>query len=1529
MHTKESIPNPISLAFSLAGGLKELLIQTLRESGLSSDDIEHVMQNLVDIGVENKLLFSLNRKYKQHEHPFDTFASKKFCDVFLNAYYNSTPSNKWISHLYAHQSEGINSILDGKNTVIATGTGSGKTETFIWPIVDYCLRNQGPGVKAIIVYPMNALASDQLHRIGKLIQASIENGANITFGAFTGLTKTRDSETDKENMSAKKYEGQLLYREEFIASPPNILLTNYVMLDRLLTNSKYTSILSGSSKNLKYITFDELHTYRGNKATHLRGLILRLRELFENIPVMIGTSATLVSGNESSARESSVYSGYLGKVSTEETDDFVLPLFGEAPYNLILPQFEDVEVANIPQSIPIQGECESLGWSLSFEILEGLQNINSILGTDLKEDDLESVGEVPSFVQKTLQKDPFIQILYSRLLRGPISFEEIAQLIQPAIDQPKINTVDLAKSYLSGIAFANQFADGGPLLDFRIHLFLQNIGGSLKLCVNCGKYHSGLTSCCNDCGWPLFKTYRHNILQAIGKISGNELRWELQKESDDAATTFFVLISKKPNSNQYGSNADSPPKRQSLRFSMNGQTDLSGIPLVYDNEGGLILTLLEQGRRTKINDLTIPLISLHNNQQYLQRLLTALLDSLMSQSRKILGFIDNREKASRHIAQLKENFTVNYFKNALEYFSPELNRLPINESVPMLINKILGEGVSVDEVHIFNHEFPIWVARELSIPQRFRRSKEIFTFESPLSDESPEKIEFTPLEQEILEIFLQERAIDKHFLDKYVPALGADGKLERKAYKHIKYRLGDACQHHGICFSGQSSNSRKYTSIVFSEQSQVYKDFIELHGLENIQTAIIRLTDDGNHPELPLVPIDVSIDNSDESIHYYLKPDWIKFRLEESKESSFQKLREKFYLEVDIHNSDINGDKREEIEKKFQEGKTNFLLATSTLEMGIDIGKLSTVLLIGAPPLPSSYAQRAGRAGRAAENKYALIVNFFSEEENHDSYYYDRPKELVAGYISPPTYDPENMDVLSQHVNALLLPDFIHSHKFSLEELTEHFEDFLPEFIQRTKQVFPGLPGLENYLTTDFIALLHKLREKAHRYGLSLKTLYDTGVFPDYGFRHDSVIVIDKESFDSSKHDIERVIETSNHKVIDKYKITYRDPEQAYYKLIPGESTYMAGDEFTLHSSEKYFTQLEDNDGRVAISHQYLWGFRSKDPKREYEIKRFSRTSKLIETAVPSRKTISGVLSLTYYRECILSFRNDGIARNGGEVELFGDRTGCDLKREGIVFEVPTVLFNSKSIFISLLSALDRAIKDRYGLDENDLKLLLDITVPQAQPDVLSALIYDSSGNGAIPFEKIVDEFEVQSGALQRAFDRLTNCPNNNCERGCYLCLRSYGTQYYASEINKAEALNMVRYLLGKSPLTVPISIVSESGERGLFINIFIEKPKGSSDVKTFVGNRSYALPLKSDQNEEIYSCITQALESTALSPQRCLRIIIPPEWPYLKEFLTQKKLSKNANENEKIKFEELLFQLLRFDQLDVRSYQQLFQEMN
>ena len=139
----------------------------------------------------------------------------------------------------------------------------------------------------------------------------------------------------------------------------------------------------------------------------------------------------------------------------------------------------------------------------------------------------------------------------------------------------------------------------------------------------------------------------------------------------------------------------------------------------------------------------------------------------------------------------------------------------------------------------------------------------------------------------------------------------------------------------------------------------------------------------------------------------------------------------------------------------------------------------------------------------------------------------------------------------------------------------------------------------------------------------------------------------------------------------------------------------------------------------------------------------------------------------------------------------------------------------------------------------------------------------------------------------------------------------------------------MVRYLLGKSPLTVPISIVSESGERGLFINIFIEKPKGSSDVKTFVGNRSYALPLKSDQNEEIYSCITQALESTALSPQRCLRIIIPPEWPYLKEFLTQKKLSKNANENEKIKFEELLFQLLRFDQLDVRSYQQLFQEMN
>ena len=91
-------------------------------------------------------------------------------------------------HLYEHQEEAVHSVKNGKDTLITTGTGSGKTEAFLYPIIDRCLRlNEDPdapdGVTAVIVYPMNALAADQLDRLRELLV-----GTGVTFGRYVGPT---------------------------------------------------------------------------------------------------------------------------------------------------------------------------------------------------------------------------------------------------------------------------------------------------------------------------------------------------------------------------------------------------------------------------------------------------------------------------------------------------------------------------------------------------------------------------------------------------------------------------------------------------------------------------------------------------------------------------------------------------------------------------------------------------------------------------------------------------------------------------------------------------------------------------------------------------------------------------------------------------------------------------------------------------------------------------------------------------------------------------------------------------------------------------------------------------------------------------------------------------------------------------------------------------------------------------------------------------------------------------------------------
>lgn len=200
---------------------------------------------------------------------------------------------------YVHQQKAFERLTgeDGRSTLIATGTGSGKTECFLYPILEYCYKHRGEkGIKALIIYPMNALATDQAKRIAELIHTSPELRGNVTAGMYVGGYESAPSRAMTEDRIITDHETML-------SSPPDILLTNYKMLDYLLVRPKDALLWNNNSPDtLKYIAVDELHTFDGAQGTDLACLLRRLKSrLYTPVGHLccIGTSATM--GSKESA----------------------------------------------------------------------------------------------------------------------------------------------------------------------------------------------------------------------------------------------------------------------------------------------------------------------------------------------------------------------------------------------------------------------------------------------------------------------------------------------------------------------------------------------------------------------------------------------------------------------------------------------------------------------------------------------------------------------------------------------------------------------------------------------------------------------------------------------------------------------------------------------------------------------------------------------------------------------------------------------------------------------------------------------------------------------------------------------------------------------------------------------------------------------------------------------------------------------------------------------------------------------------
>ena len=217
--------------------------------------------------------------------------------------------------LYLHQEKAIGKIVAGKNVagknvVVSTGTGSGKTHCFLIPVINELLREQeagtlNDGVRAIFIYPMNALANDQIKGLREILMAYPQ----ITFGVYNGGTEYEEKAAEKlyEAMYAnekypelqKRLVNERLSRNDMKKHPPHILFTNYAMLEHLLFRPGDDVLFTQS--NFKFVVLDEAHVYGGAVGIETALLLGRLKaRLGRSKPQFILTSATLGDQSEES-----------------------------------------------------------------------------------------------------------------------------------------------------------------------------------------------------------------------------------------------------------------------------------------------------------------------------------------------------------------------------------------------------------------------------------------------------------------------------------------------------------------------------------------------------------------------------------------------------------------------------------------------------------------------------------------------------------------------------------------------------------------------------------------------------------------------------------------------------------------------------------------------------------------------------------------------------------------------------------------------------------------------------------------------------------------------------------------------------------------------------------------------------------------------------------------------------------------------------------------------------------------------------
>jgi superfamily II DNA/RNA helicase/very-short-patch-repair endonuclease len=601
---------------------------------------------------------------------------------FNNIFYDET-GNSW--SIYKHQTEAIIKGNEGKGFVVTSGTGSGKSLTYISTIFNHLFKNPNqPGIKAIIVYPLNALINSQ--------EAALE-GFEENYRKKTGISFP---------FTYAKYTGQEKQddRDTVIANPPDILLTNYMMLELLMVRKADESLRKSFLDNIKYLVFDELHVYKGRQGADVSLLIRRIKAAAANKNIIcIGTSATMTSGTIDEQKSE------VAKVATKFFDAGFYPdnvIIESLTYSTkeVIPTKAELKSALVSEiknkskeailenplaiwlerTIAVRTEGENkrrndpkslkkIAADLSLEtginesdcerkIIEILTWAESVNIESTKEKKKDTV--LPFKLHQFISQTGYVYLTLERAESRYITLEP-NPFVKLSESEPEIPVFQTVFSRISGEEFLCVRKDfinlSGPRLVFRDFNENQNPKNEDDLKANDGikvkKIKSRLQDDYKD-GYILFDKAGFFDINDYKDLLPSS--WISKSGKIDSSKDF--LLPKEIYVSKDGSLSDSSKGGEKAWF--------IPVPLIYDPTCGLIYQEPKLSEKTKLISLGIEGRSTSTTLITLQTLLALYKHGKVLKEQKLMSFTDNRQDASLQAGHFNDFIQVVHLRSGIE-----------------------------------------------------------------------------------------------------------------------------------------------------------------------------------------------------------------------------------------------------------------------------------------------------------------------------------------------------------------------------------------------------------------------------------------------------------------------------------------------------------------------------------------------------------------------------------------------------------------------------------------------------------------------------------------------------------------------------------------------------------------------------------------------------------------------------------------------------------------------------------------------